>query len=39
MLALAGHDLDNGAQTMTLTFDRRLTDSLTFEASARKVDH
>ena len=23
---------------MTLTFDRRLTDSLTFEATARKVE-
>ena len=38
MLALVSRDLDNGAQTMTLTFDRRLTDSLTFEATARKVE-
>ena len=38
MLALVSRDLDNGAQTMTLTFDRRLTDSLTFEASARHVE-
>ena len=28
-------DLDNAAQTMTLSIDRRLTDELTFEASAR----
>ena len=38
LLALVSRDLDNGAQTMTLTFDRRLTDSLTFEATARKVE-
>ena len=38
LLALVSRDLDNDAQTMTLTFDRRLTDSLTFEASARRVE-
>ena len=38
LLALVSRDLDNDAQTMTLTFDRRLTDSLTFEASARWVE-
>ena len=38
LLALVSRDLDNDAQTMTLTFDRRLTDSLTFEATARKVE-
>ena len=38
LLALVSRDLDYHAQTMTITFDRRLTDSLTFEASARRVD-
>ena len=38
LLALVSRDLDNDAQTMTLTFDRRLTDSLTFEVSARRVE-
>ena len=38
LLALVSRDLDNDAQTMTMTFDRRLTDSLTFEASARLVE-
>jgi len=38
VLALVSRDLDNNAQTMTLTFDRRLTDSLTIEASARHVE-
>ena len=31
-------DLDNAAQTMTVSIGRRLTDELTFEASARLVE-
>lgn len=35
ILALLGRDLDNAAQTLTMTADRRITDSLSFEATAR----
>ena len=35
ILTLLARDLDNGAQTLTITADRRLTDSLSFEATAR----
>ncbi|MGC6452723.1 MAG: hypothetical protein ACON31_02330 [Candidatus Puniceispirillaceae bacterium] len=35
MLGLVTRDLDNGAQTVTVSIDRRITDQLTFEASAR----
>jgi hypothetical protein len=35
ILALLGRDLDNVAQTLTVTADRRLTDALSFEATAR----
>ena len=35
ILALLARDLDNAAQTLTVTADRRLTDALSFEASAR----
>ena len=35
ILTLLAHDLDNGAQTLTITAGRRLTDSLSFEATAR----
>ena len=35
VLGLMTRDLDNGAQTVTVSIDRRITDQLTFEASAR----
>lgn len=35
ILTLLGRDLDNAAQTLTVTADRRLTDALSFEATAR----
>ena len=35
ILGLLTHDLDNGAQTATVSIDRRINDQLTFEASAR----
>ena len=35
MLGLLTRDLDNGAQTATVSIDRRINDQLTFEASAR----
>jgi hypothetical protein len=35
MLGLLTRDLDNGAQTLTVSIDRRITDQVTFEASAR----
>jgi len=35
ILTLLARDLDNAAQTLTITADRRLTDSLSFEATAR----
>jgi hypothetical protein len=35
MLGLLTRDLDNGAQTVTVSIDRRITDQVTFEASAR----
>ena len=38
VLGLLTRDLDNAAQTMTVSIDRRLTDELTFEASARLVE-
>ena len=38
ILGFLTRDLDNTAQTITVTIDRRLTDELTFEASARLVE-
>ena len=38
VLGLLTRDLDNAAQTMTVSIGRRLTDELTFEASARLVE-
>ena len=38
VLGLLTRDLDNAAQTMTFSIDRRLTDELTFEASARLAE-
>ena len=38
VLGLLTRDLDNAAQTKTVSIDRRLTDELTFEASARLVE-
>ena len=38
VLALLTGDLDNAAQTMTVSIDRRLTDELTFKTSARLVE-
>lgn len=35
MLGLLTRDLDNGAQTTTVSIDRRINDQLTFKASAR----
>ena len=35
ILALLARDLDNAAQTLTFTANRRLTDALSFEATAR----
>ena len=35
ILGLLTHDLENGAQTATVSIDRRINDQLTFEASAR----
>ena len=35
MLGLLTRDLDNGAQTLSVSIDRRITDQVTFEASAR----
>jgi hypothetical protein len=35
ILTLLARDLDNAAQTLTVTADRRLTDSLSFETTAR----
>ena len=35
VLGLLTRDLDNGAQTVTVSIDRRITDQVTFEASAR----
>jgi hypothetical protein len=35
MLGLLTRDLDNGAQTLSVSIDRRITDRVTFEASAR----
>ena len=35
ILGLLTRDLDNAAQTLTISIDRRLNDSVTFEASAR----
>ncbi len=35
VLGLLTRDLDNDAQTVTVTIDRRINDQLTFEASAR----
>ena len=35
ILTLLGRDLDNAAQTLTVTADRRLTDTLSLEATAR----
>ena len=35
VLGLLTRDLDNAAQTLTISVDRRLTDAVTFEASAR----
>ena len=37
MLGLFTRDLDNGAQTVTVSIDRRITDQVTFEASARML--
>ena len=38
VLGLLTRDLDNAAQTMTVSIGRRLTDELTFEASGRLVE-
>lgn len=38
IVGLLTRDLDNAAQTMTVSIDRRLTDELTFEASTRLVE-
>ena len=38
VLGLLTRDLDNAAQAMTVSIDRRLTDELTLEASARLVE-
>ena len=38
VLALLSRDLDNRAQTLSVTFDRRLTDSMSLEAGARWPD-
>ena len=35
VLTLLSRDLDNAAQTLTMTANRRITDSVSFEASAR----
>ena len=35
VLGLLTRDLDNGAQTMTVSIDRRISEEVTFEASAR----
>ena len=35
ILTLLSHDLDNAAQTLTVTADRRITDALSFEATVR----
>ena len=35
VLGLLTRDLDNGAQTVTVSIDRRITDQVTFETSAR----
>lgn len=35
VLGLLTRDLDNGAQTVTVSIDRRINDQVTFEASAR----
>jgi len=35
LLGLVTRDLDNGAQTVAVSIDRRITDQLTFEAGAR----
>ena len=35
LLGLLTRDLDNGAQTVTVSIDRRINDQVTFEASAR----
>ena len=37
MLGLLTRDLDNGAQTTTVSIDRRINDQLTFKASARRT--
>ena len=37
-LGLLTRDLDNGAQTLTVSIDRRLTDELTFEAGGRLAE-
>ena len=37
MLGLLTRDLENGAQTATISVDRRITDQLTFEASVRRM--
>ena len=38
VLGLLTCDLDNAAQTMRVSIGRRLTDELTFEASARPAE-
>jgi hypothetical protein len=35
ILTLLSRDLDNAAQTLTVTADRRITDALSFEATVR----